>query len=48
VAHREEDLDDHELAENRRDVHRAVALTLVALVAVILASVLIVLGNVRP
>jgi hypothetical protein len=47
VANRDEHLDDLALAENRRDARRAVAITLVGLVAVILASVLVVLGNVH-
>jgi len=48
VANRDEHLDDLALAENRRDARRAIAITLVGLVAVILASVLVLLGTVHP
>lgn len=47
MAEREEHLDALASAENRRDMRRAVIITLVAITTVVLASLLVVLGGVH-
>lgn len=47
MVDREEHLDALASAENRRDARRAVIISIIALLAVVLASLLVVLAGVR-
>ncbi len=48
MADREEHLDALASAENRRDTRRAAIITVVALIAVLIGSLLVVIGGVHP
>ena len=48
MADREEHLDALASAENRRDTRRAAIITVIALVAVLAGSLLVVFGGVHP
>ncbi len=48
MVERDEQLDDLARAENRRDTRRAIIITVLALAAVLIASVLVVLSGGFP